>query len=306
MTMPQQVRRLALVGLCSLAFAACRASAPTPPAPIPQTPAPSALAPAGVAGISKLGIAYEVRGAGPAVVLLHAFTLDQRQWERLALSLAANHRVVRYDQRGSGKSPLPTEPFAAHEDLAALLDELGIERASLVGLSSGAGIAADFALTFPTRVEKLVLASPSLGGYVPQESFEWMTPIFAAARAGNPDVAAQLFADSDLMTVGDDEESARVRQMIHENSHLWAMTRNPLRPLVPPAFERLEELAKIPTLAIFGGKDSKDVARIAEALAARAAAKKVEIPEAHHLLSADTPAAFGAAVSEFLSPPSPR
>ena len=288
------------LALLLIASVACRASAPAPQAaPSPTTPPP-------VVGTSSLGITYEVRGAGPAVVLLHAFTLDHRQWDRLAPALAANHRVVRYDQRGSGKSPLPTEPFAAHEDLAALLDELGIERASLIGLSSGAGIAADFALAYPRRVEKLVLASPSLGGYVPQESFEWMTPIFAAARAGNPDVAAQLFADSDLMTVGDDEESARVRQMIHENSHLWAMTRNPLRPLAPPAFERLEELGKIPTLAIFGDQDSKDVARIAEALAARSRAKKVEIKNAHHLLSADAPAAFWAAVSEFLSPPSPR
>ncbi len=302
------------LALLLLAHVACHASAPLASSQPDQASGSQEGSQGGsqgsqaapLAGVSKLGIAYEVRGAGPAVVFLHAFTLDQRQWEDAARALAAHHRVVRYDQRGSGKSPLPAEPFAAHDDLLALLDELGMERASLVGLSSGAGIAADFALTHPARVEKLILASPSLGGYVPQESFEWMTPIFAAARAGNPQEAAQLFADSDLMTVRDDEQSARVRQMIHENSALWAMTRNPIRPLSPPTFERLEVLAAIPTLAIIGGKDSKDVARIADALVARAGATKVEIEGAHHLLSADAPAEFLAAVSAFLRPPSPR
>jgi 3-oxoadipate enol-lactonase len=90
-------------------------------------------------------------------------------WDDQVRQLNSRYMVIRYVLRGHGQSTRATEPFTAHGDLAALLDELGIERTALIGLSAGARVAVDFAITHPERVGKLLLAAPSISGVVPQE-----------------------------------------------------------------------------------------------------------------------------------------
>jgi pimeloyl-ACP methyl ester carboxylesterase len=104
---------------------------------------------------------YDVRGSGQPLVLLHAGGRDLTMWDPQAGALARSFRLVRYDARGHGRSTAPGGPYSTVEDLRLLLDHLGIERASLVGISMGAGVALDFAATHPQRVSKLVLVSTS-------------------------------------------------------------------------------------------------------------------------------------------------
>ena len=67
----------------------------------------------------------EEAGAGPAVVLLHGFTLDARMWDDQFRPLAQRFRAIRYDLRGFGRSAVPgDEPYSHAEDLRALLDRL--------------------------------------------------------------------------------------------------------------------------------------------------------------------------------------
>jgi pimeloyl-ACP methyl ester carboxylesterase len=63
-------------------------------------------------GTSSAGIFYEVSGAGEPVVLIHAFSVDRRMWAPQIASLEKRFRVVRYDQRGHGKSDGPSAPYA--------------------------------------------------------------------------------------------------------------------------------------------------------------------------------------------------
>ena len=86
------------------------------------------------------GLAYEVTGDGPAVVLVHGFALDMRMWEPQVEHLAARYRVVRYDCRGFGASgPFdPAVPYTHAGDLVALLDHLAIGEAVLAGLPAPA------------------------------------------------------------------------------------------------------------------------------------------------------------------------
>ena len=84
-------------------------------------------------------------------MLVHAGVADRRMWDPQWPAFAAAHRVVRYDARGFGESLPPTGPWSHHADLLALLDELGIGRAHLVGTSMGAGIAVEAALARPAR-----------------------------------------------------------------------------------------------------------------------------------------------------------
>ncbi|MGC4013998.1 MAG: alpha/beta hydrolase [Luteolibacter sp.] len=102
---------------------------------------------------------------GKSVLLLHGKNFSGAYWEKTARALAdGGYRVVMPDQIGFGKSSKPTAyPYtfqALASNTRALLDELGIERANVVGHSMGGMIAARFALMFPDKTAKLVLVNP--------------------------------------------------------------------------------------------------------------------------------------------------
>ena len=101
---------------------------------------------------------------GPAVIFLHGFGASLHTWEPWAAELEKELRVIRIDLPGSGLSlPDPTGDYTDKRSLQiinALMDKLGLARASLVGNSIGGRIAWTFAGTYPARVDKLVLVSP--------------------------------------------------------------------------------------------------------------------------------------------------
>ncbi len=102
---------------------------------------------------------YEVQGEGAPLVLLHAGGVDSKMWDAQFNYLSQQFRVVRYDQRGFGRSPKAEQSFYPVDDLYQLMQHLGIKRASLIGSSMGSGVALNFALEHPEMVEKLVLTS---------------------------------------------------------------------------------------------------------------------------------------------------
>ena len=114
------------------------------------------------------GIRLHVRDDGPrdapAIVMLHGFGSSLHTWEPWAERLARDHRVVRYDLPGFGLTgPDPSGDYSDRrslEVLAALMDQLGVARATLVGNSLGGKLAWNFAAAHSERVERLVLVSP--------------------------------------------------------------------------------------------------------------------------------------------------
>ena len=128
----------------------------------------------------------EVVGEGPAILMMHAVGLDHA-YLRAHDALADEHRVIYYDHRGNGRSPREGELTHAqwHADAAALLDELGEDRATIYGHSYGAWLALGFALAYPQRVERLVLCGGS-----PQ--FDYAPEAIANAQALDPTSAAKL------------------------------------------------------------------------------------------------------------------
>jgi pimeloyl-ACP methyl ester carboxylesterase len=103
----------------------------------------------GSGGRTASGLAFDDRGAGSPVVLVHAGVADRRMWEPQIELVTAAHRVIRYDARGFGESLPPQGAWSQHTDLLGLLDELLISRTHLVGTSMGAGIAVEAALGRP-------------------------------------------------------------------------------------------------------------------------------------------------------------
>ena len=123
-------------------------------------------APTDMLGVA--GTRLHVRDSGPktapAVIFLHGFGASLHTWEPWANALAKDLRVIRIDLPGSGLStPDPTNDYSDKRSLQiinALMDKLGLARASLVGHSIGGRIAWTFAGAYPARVDKLVLVAP--------------------------------------------------------------------------------------------------------------------------------------------------
>jgi 3-oxoadipate enol-lactonase len=104
-------------------------------------------------------------GEGPAVVLSHGFLMDHTMFDRQVTALAPDYRVITWDQRGNGGTRA-TGAFTYWDsaaDVLALLDQLGVERAVLAGMSQGGFLSLRAALTAPDRVRALVLIDSQAG-----------------------------------------------------------------------------------------------------------------------------------------------
>ncbi len=101
---------------------------------------------------------HQEAGEGPAL-LLHAGGADSRMWDGHLERFAQAYRTVRIDLPGAGASPFPDKPYAPNDLLGRLLDALEIQRAALVGVSAGGGLAIDFALGRPRRTWALVVVA---------------------------------------------------------------------------------------------------------------------------------------------------
>jgi pimeloyl-ACP methyl ester carboxylesterase len=110
---------------------------------------------------------YEIEGDGEPVVLIPGFAAGRETWVRQIPSLSRNFRVITFDPRGVAESDQPEGPQSISllaDDLAHLLQVLGISAAHIVGASFGGFVAQEFALRYPFMTRKLVLCCTSFGG----------------------------------------------------------------------------------------------------------------------------------------------
>jgi 3-oxoadipate enol-lactonase len=253
-------------------------------------------------GRTASGLYWTAEGQGPAVVLIHAFSLDRRMWNGVVAELSRDHRILRFDARGHGESPDPTGSYSSYLDVLEVMDAAGVDRAWLVGLSSGSQAAADVALAASDRVSGLVLASPGLSGYAPVGSFEWFQPVGEALQQGGPDAAAEAWLATPIMDPGADPVvRGAVAGMVRENASLWALAANPDQPLVPGAFARMGEVTA-PTLVLTGERDLVDTRRVAALLGYCLPDGQVEVLAGRgHLLALEDQVWFAGRVSDFIA-----
>lgn len=256
----------------------------------------------GVVNVDGGSLYYESAGDGAAVVLLHGGATDRRLWDRQFQSWAEEFRVVRYDERGFGKSISSKTPYGGHDDLGGLLDHLELQRATLVGLSLGGRIALDYAIEHPERVDALVLVGAGISG------FDWSAGsvdfglIDEAVRAGDGELAAERWLETDYMApvMRNPATAPFVRRLTMENAASWLRTRVE-RELDPPAIARLHEV-RVPVLVVVGERDVPEIKRIARHIATGVArSSEIILPGAGHLPNLEAPDRFELTVRPFLS-----
>ena len=162
-------------------------------------------------------------------------------------------------------------------------------------------VATNFAVAYPSRVTRLMLASPGLGGYrIPP--LAWAAATFEAAGAGDAAGAARLWAETPIMVLRSNTANRdTVRSLVTDNWRLWTYRRTE-QPLQPPAVNRLGEITA-PTLVIVGGQDFQYIKDIANTIASGTrTGRLVTIRRAGHMTNLDEPSSFDAALSGFLRP----
>ena len=115
-----------------------------------------------IVAVNGINLAYTRRGKGTPLVLIHGFPLDHTSWDEVASLLENEFDVITPDLRGFGQSTTVETPYTISDmadDLAGLLDHLGIEKVALAGHSMGGYVALAFAKKYPQRVSGLGLVS---------------------------------------------------------------------------------------------------------------------------------------------------
>lgn len=111
-----------------------------------------------------LKLHHKISGQGQAVILLNSAFADMRIWESVASELSRNYQVIQVDFRYSGKTEQDVSDYFMFEDLDCLVEELGLDKVVLVGLSAGGYTALEYASKYPEKVNKLLLISTGLFG----------------------------------------------------------------------------------------------------------------------------------------------
>lgn len=251
-----------------------------------------------IAANSNNGIDYNLTGDGQLLVFVHGSNLDQRMWAPQIDHFSEISRVLTYDLRGLGSSETPTRSYSDATDLAQLLEEIGEPSAIIVGLSAGAQVALDFAAQYTDRVQKLVLVSPSINGYIPEESPPYLADLVAALRQQNYDSANEVLLSSELMTVPSEYE-----ELVHDmvtSSEQWVLPYDLVQLPPEPVISKLDQIG-ISTLIMLGENDYPAIKEIGRFLAeGLPKAELVVLSEGRHLLNLTNTEEFNSELGIFV------
>jgi 3-oxoadipate enol-lactonase len=240
----------------------------------------------------------------PTLVLSCSLGTDVRLWDELVPVLSERYRVVRYDHRGHGESPVPTGPYAIADlvdDVVALLDDLDLDRVSFCGVSLGGMIGMALATAHPQRVERLALCCTSARLGPPDLWHERA----AAVRKGGTAAVVEGALERWFTEPFREKEAPPVelaRQMILDTpAEGYASCCEAIADM-----DQLDAIGAItaPTMVLAADRDPSTPLEHAEAIRARIdGASLAVIPRAAHLAVLERPEAFAEAVLDHLTAP---
>jgi 3-oxoadipate enol-lactonase len=254
-------------------------------------------------------IHYTVVGSGPAVVLVHGWALDLREWTDQVAALSPRYRVIAIDRRGFGKSTGAADVSADPGDVRALLDTLGIHSAVLVGHSAGAMVAQRFAAALPSRVEALVLyGGPTPTGLRDEQSRqnaadEAIARAEIARRHGVDSVMREMLSHPQFLPGANRSRAtaARLDSILKEYSGQDLLDPRPQSGAFPGVTPAQMRSFRFPVLFISGENEARPWQVGSDSLVRwMPDARKVIVPGGGHGVHFDEPQRFNQALLAFL------
>jgi len=246
-------------------------------------------------------------GSGEPVVLIHGFPLSREIWDPQVEKLAQRNLTIRPDLRGMGQSSVPDGPYLMETlagDIAAVLDAIGIERATIVGHSLGGYVAMAFCRMYTERVQRLALVCSRLAADQPEVAKNREDLADRAEREGRMDAIVdafvpRLFATATLEERAPAVTQARALAMKNDPRGAAAMLRGMAQRV--DSYDIAEELA-MPVLIVAGAADQG--VTLTEAEDVRRAFPHAELRVMHrsgHVPMLEEPEALSEALLEFVA-----
>ena len=243
---------------------------------------------------------YESAGSGKNIVLLHDGMVNREIWDEQFPLLAKTFRVVRYDRRGYGKSSDPEKKYSHINDLNQLFIRLKIDKAIIFGMSSGGRLAIDFTLTYPEKVEGLVLVGAVVSGFGYTSHMDTRGGHFDPRKITDPVKVHEYFIKDDPYEIYSENTVAKEKVM-KLLPNLARQNSVPTHPAGKVAVRSLSEI-KVPALILVGEFDIPDVHAHAGVINAGIGNSKREIiPRSGHLIPIEQPVLFNEAIMKFLN-----
>ncbi len=232
--------------------------------------------------IGSLPVAYDVAGSGAPIILIHGLSGSSRWWARNVIPLARQFHVHVLDLLGFGASrgggPFVLSEAAAY--VAAWMDQVGLERANLIGHSMGGFIAADLAAGFPERVDRLVLVDAAV---LPFDATHLRRPRGMVAAARRLPFSFMPVLATDAFRAGPVTLAKAAREL--------------LRTDITPKLALITQ----PTLVVWGEWDTIVPPAVGQQLArALPNGRLATVPRAGHNPMWDRPDEFNELVADFL------
>ncbi|MGH8012994.1 MAG: alpha/beta fold hydrolase [Candidatus Binataceae bacterium] len=260
------------------------------------------------AHVNGVELAYELRGGGTPLVMIHGAQGDQSMFDGMAVSFANQFHVLTFDQRGSGLSDKPDMDYSIGllaDDTAAVMDHVGFSDAHIIGVSMGGTIAQELALRHQSKVRALVLGCTTPGG---SKAVRIGGNAFSAAYstgAMSAEERGRALAEA-AFTKGYIEQHPEIIPAMIE-----ARRRRPLDPVAlehrikailrHDAYDRLAQIS-CPTLVITGREDALVAWQNSRILAERIPGAQLVVIEAvGHCFWLEQPAQAYEAISRFLA-----
>lgn len=252
--------------------------------------------------MAPVALAFDDAGSGPAVVLVHGHPFDRTMWASQVHGLQSRFRVITPDLRGFGDSPA-TPGIVRMGELAAdawdLLARLGVGDVAVVGLSMGGLVAMEMATSQPHRIWGLGLVATTAAPVTEDERRQRLAVADEVERTGMSvlveSMAPRLFGPG-----ADAEVVAQVTEMMRLNNAVGAAAALRGRAERPDYRTGLRTLA-VPTFICTGSSDPWSTAEVTdELIGCLAEPRRLTLPDVGHLPNLEAPAAFDAALGEFL------
>jgi len=259
---------------------------------------------------------YEEAGAGTPVVFVHEYAGDYRTWEPQMRYFSRLHRCVTYSQRGYPPSDVPNDPARygqdiLRDDVIALMDALGIERAHVVGHSMGAYTALHVGIHHPRRCISVTAAGCGWGSLPDAAAREGMRKVAAETaqmftEKGMAEAAA-IYGDQPMRHAHkhkDPRGYAEFKQMLAEHSAQGhALTMTMVQARRPTFWDMQADLQKfsVPLLIVAGDEDDPCLEGSVFLKRIVPSAALLVVPRSGHNINSEEPAAFNAALTDLFA-----